>query len=57
MSMGIPDDLRRAIQRVRDSEYTVCIGSNQHVVHPVEWERGGLAVCAGCGTVVDLGPR
>jgi hypothetical protein len=45
-----------AIEKANQQGYTVCVGSNQHVVHPEEYERGGLARCAACFQVVDLGP-
>lgn len=46
-----------AVERVNHERFTLCIGSDQHVVHPKEWERGGLARCAACFNVIDLGPR
>lgn len=52
------ETLYAAIEKVSKTvEYTVCYGSNKHCVHPADWDRGGLAVCGNCGTVVDLGPR
>lgn len=46
--------LQAAIDKVSKQEYTVCVGSNQHVVHPAEWERGGLVRCAACFGVIYI---
>lgn len=46
-----------AVEKIRNAEYTVCVGGNRHVVHPDEWLAGGWAVCAGCCTPVWLGER
>lgn len=46
-----------AIEKVKTAKITLCVGSDQHVVHPKEWERGGLVRCAACFGVIDLGPR
>ncbi|HWH14401.1 MAG TPA: hypothetical protein VNT51_06620 [Miltoncostaeaceae bacterium] len=44
--------LLTAMDKVRDARVTICIGSDQHVFHPAEVERGGWARCANCfGTV------
>jgi hypothetical protein len=52
------DDIYRAIETVRaDTTYHICVGGDRHVVSPNEWERGGLARCANCFAVVDLGER
>ena len=47
------EDLLAAFDALEESEYRVC----PHVVHPKEMERGGLAVCASCFAVIDLGSR
>jgi hypothetical protein len=46
-----------AIEKVREHKITLCVGSDQHVVHPEEWKRGGLVRCAACFNVIDLGAR
>lgn len=46
-----------AIEKVNDAVPHLCVGSDQHVVHPEEWKRGGLAICAACFNLIDLGPR
>lgn len=52
------ENILDALRKVRDNvHYTSCIADNRHVVHPLEWERGGLAHCANCGTLIDLGTR
>ena len=45
---------RDAVEKIKSAEYTVCVGSNQHVVHPVEYERGGLTRCGACFQVVYI---
>jgi hypothetical protein len=50
------ENLLAAMEAVRNAPYTVCVGSDQHVVHPRERERGGLVRCAACLQVIDLGP-
>jgi hypothetical protein len=43
-----------ATDKVREARPTACIGSDQHVFHPAEVERGGWARCANCFGVVYL---
>lgn len=49
--MGIYEDIKAGMENLRDAPPRVC----EHVVHPVEAERGGLARCANCFQVIDLG--
>lgn len=42
-----------AIEKVRNQPVTVCVGSNQHVVHPKDT---GWVNCAACFRVVWAGP-
>lgn len=52
------ETLVAAIESVReDTAIQVCVGGDWHVVHPAEWDRGGLARCANCFQMVDLGVR
>ena len=46
-----------AIEKIRNEPYRVCPPNDQHVVHPLDAERGGLVPCGNCGGIVDLGKR
>lgn len=51
------ETIRAAMEKVSLATYTICVGGDQHCVHPAEWERGGWARCANCFQMVDLGDR
>lgn len=52
----IKQSILDAIEKVNAQTYTVCVGSDQHLVHPKDYERGGPARCAACFGLIDLGP-
>lgn len=46
------EDVRRAVDQMKDATYTACHGSDIHAIHPAAAEAD-LASCANCSTLVS----